>query len=50
MWSESSCGYTVISAFRDLGLSDIGLFRLTRTVISACAAVISAFNFSPYME
>ncbi|KAK2166563.1 hypothetical protein NP493_1314g00029 [Ridgeia piscesae] len=23
----ASCGYTVISAFRDLGLSDLGLFR-----------------------
>ena len=32
----------MISAFRDLELSDLGLFRLPRPVISAYAAVISA--------
>ena len=34
--------FTVISAFRDLGLSDVGLFWWTRPVTSACAAVNSA--------
>ena len=34
--------YPEISAFRDLGLSDRGLFWLPRPVISAYAAVISA--------
>ena len=38
VWSR----YPVISAFRDLGLSDLGLFRWLRPVISAYAAVISA--------
>ena len=52
----ASSGYTVISAFRDLGLCDLDLFRWTRPVISACAAVTSACNFfiasdlGPYRE